>query len=297
MKNILLTGAGGFIGKHLLNELKFRFKEPEFQIIVSSSKNILDHINVGDIKNLSRKKFFDFNIQHVHIVIHAGSYTPKSGMEANNISKCLENITTTDILINSLPSLPEKFIYLSTLDVYQNNGSVINENTAVSPTTFYGWSKLFSEKLLEFWASSNNVTLQVLRLGHIYGSGEEKYQKIIPLTIRRLLLKEQPLITTSGSELRSFLHVSDCVRAICKSVELDEYVGPVNIVSTHAYSVLEIVKLIMSLMGSKDEPKVLNQIVNTRDFIFDNSKMVNFLTDERIPISEGLKEEISNFKL
>jgi nucleoside-diphosphate-sugar epimerase len=197
-----------------------------------------------------------------------------------------------------LPDIPRKFILFSTLDVYKPGESeIITETTLTEPVSLYGWSKLYGEKMLEAWARKENVIIQVLRIGHIYGSGEEKYQKIIPATIRRVLEKQPPVIFTKGNELRSFLHISDCINSVIASITLDNYEGPINIVSGCALPVKQIVSTIVNEIDPSITIDIQGNDVPVRNLVFDSSKMRQFLGEELISFEDGIKEEISNFKL
>ena len=59
---------------------------------------------------------------------------------------------------------------------------VICEETNTIPKSLYGWSKLYCEKMVEQYGELNGIDTQVLRVGHVYGTGEEGYKKIIPET-------------------------------------------------------------------------------------------------------------------
>jgi nucleoside-diphosphate-sugar epimerase len=290
VQTILLTGAGGFIGRHLLTALKQEY--PSARLAIVSSRNLEGCLNLGSWQALTSDKLLEAGIEKIDWVIHAGAFTPKSGAEANDMRRCADNILATRNLMESLVMPIDKFIYLSTIDVYLTTGQVITENSPLLPATLYGWSKLYSEKACECWCSERKITLQVLRLGHIYGSGEEQYKKLIPLTIQKIKAGQPPVITSSGKEMRSFLHVKDCVRAILKAAQLDHYVGPVNVVSGQAYSVLDVVQQIIKLTGFTKSPVILNEAAQTRDYVFDNTKMVKWLCTEQTALIEGLKEEI-----
>lgn len=299
MKTILLTGGAGFIGGHLLKVLKSHPEYRLFNIVLLSSENI------GDDKTVLHKKytftkddFLSNGLSDIDIVIHAGAYTPKDSANANLIAETLSNITSIYHLINNLPNIPEKFIFLSTIDVYtQDSANPIVEETYTDPISLYGWSKLYGEKILENWARVKNVTLQVLRIGHIYGSGEEKYKKLIPATIKKALSGESPIIYSHGNELRSYLHISDCVEAILASFKLNEYPGPINIVSQIALPVKTVVEVITKIANPTLSLKILAKDTPVKDLVFDNSKMQKYLSKEKITFEEGIMEEVNNFKV
>lgn len=295
----LITGATGFIGRHLLRLLENSQEEIVDKIVLLTSEEIggykcIQHKNYSFTKD----DFSEAGVDVIENVIHLGAFTPKLGKEADDISQCISNVNNLFYLINNLPCVPRKFIFSSTLDVYKGTDVAITEQTETLPATLYGWSKLFGEKLLEKWAAQNKVVLQILRIGHIYGSGEESYKKLIPVTISKIHRNESPEIYSDGSELRSFLHVSDCVKAILNSLKLDTYVNPINVVSDESHSIIEIVTIIKSEMKSSVAINIRNEIEKsqTKDLKFDASKMEEYLLNERTSFQEGIIEEINNFK-
>ena len=291
MKTILVTGGTGFIGCHLLRYLKTL---SQYEVIVLSSKQIqglktILHQNY----TFDRSVFGKNGINKIDVVIHVGAFTPKTTSEANNISLSNSNIFNTQHLLYSLPPV-NKFIFLSTLDVYKQE-NVITEQSATEPVSLYGWSKLYCERMIEHWGKEHNVLTQILRIGHIYGCGEEKYQKIIPVTIRRCLTNENPVIFSDGQEKRAFLHVSDCVKAIMKSIDLIENVGVINIVSEESLSVYETVSIIKDAINEKLTIEIKHSTGSARSLVFDASKMKKYLHTPEVLFKNGIKEEIEQF--
>ncbi len=295
--NILVTGATGFIGKNVLATLVSNIQHQYDKIIILSKDKVADFICINHNNyQFSIQDFIDQGIRSIDIVIHLGAFTPKTSAESNDIEKSVSNIVNTQYLINNLPSKPKKFIFTSTLDVYDNINGVIVEGTAAIPSSLYGQSKLFCEKMLEEWAIKNDVIIQILRLGHIYGNGEDAYQKIIPQTIRKVLQGDSPYIFSDGREKRSFIHVTDCCKLILKAIELCNYKKPINIVSNQKISILDLVEMIIEVAGCKVKPIIQNHTVKTRDLVFDNSKMEHYLGSESITLKDGLREEYEYFK-
>lgn len=295
MQTLLLTGASGFIGRHLLKALK---QEPFCQlydIVALSSQSIVGCNTVlHNNYQFSENYFQQQGIEAIDVVIHAGAFTPKNKNEFDSFENN-SNITGTLNLLNALPSKPSKFIYLSTLDVYETTNDILNESSSVQPQTLYGWSKLYSEKCLTAWAIQNNICLQLLRIGHIYGVGEAKYQKLIPVTIQKVLKKESPEIINQGEEKRSFLHISDCVAAIVNSLSLAKTEGVINIVSSISYTVSEIVHMIIELSEKEVLPVYIHKDIATRNLLFDSKRMQKLLHRETVPIRVGLQEEINSY--
>ncbi|MFA9290757.1 MAG: NAD-dependent epimerase/dehydratase family protein [Solirubrobacteraceae bacterium] len=291
---ILLTGASGFIGKHLLSLLIEKFGKEN--IVALTSKPIKDCAYLLHNNYQFDGDFFIKNgYEKIETIIHAGAYTPKKGSEANDINLCNSNIYNTEKLLNTiLPNL-KKVIYLSTLDVYAND-LLTTETTLEKPVSLYGHSKLYCEKMIESWGKEQNKVVQILRIGHVYGPGEEAYQKIIPITINKILQNQSIQIWGNGNELRTFIYIKDVVKAITKAISIDENIGVVNLVGGHSISINNLVNKILFLSKKEVIIEKVEAKTEGRNLIFDNSKMISHLVSHETLLDDGLLEEFEYMK-
>ena len=292
---ILLTGASGFIGKHLLTALINEYGQDHIVALTSAPLTEANYMLHHDY-NFAADYFIKSGYgKQIHTIIHAGAFTPKNGKQANEVKKCNNNIFTTDRLLNAdLPNL-EKIVYLSTVDVY-GQSELISERSLIQPVSLYGESKLYIEKMITVWANANNKTHQILRVGHVYGPGEEAYQKIIPVTIKKLV-QDQPIqIWGTGNEIRSFIYIKDIVNAILKAEKLDTGIGPVNLIGYQKITIAELVNKLIALSGKEASIEIIPAEVPSRDLVFDNSKMKEFLLSNETSLDEGLLEEWAYMK-
>lgn len=287
---ILITGVKGFIGANFLNYiLEENSVKLEELVVLSSEKNEQVKTILHQNYTFSKEDFLNNGIDKIDILIHIGAYTPKTKSDSNLIDENVSNIVNTVHLLNNLPSIPKKVIFISTLDVYKITKDKINEKSEVLPETFYGKCKLFCENYMQEWCIQKSVTLQILRLGHIYGIGEDLYEKFIPLTIKKIRSNETPALYTTGEEKRSFIHVKDCVRLIFNSINLNDS-EIINIVSKNSYSINEILQFILKIANKEDLIVEKGKHIGY-DLIFDYSKMERLLGKEKEDIYEGLKSE------
>ncbi|MFC2080832.1 NAD-dependent epimerase/dehydratase family protein [Bacteroidota bacterium] len=296
--NILLTGATGFIGKNLLKQIEKQeiFKNSKIYIITRNPEKLpqINTLNLIILRTKSynySKELFQKKIDEIDVVIHLGSNTPKSQGEADNIELSNCNVTSTYSLINNLPTPPKKFLFASTLDVYKNANKKIHEKSLIVPISFYGYSKLYCEKMLEIWAEKNNVLLQVCRIGHIYGEGEEEYSKIIPTVIRKIINNDQPQIYGSGNEFRSFLYVGDLTSYLIKIFNLNFSISPINLVSSQSYKITEVVDTIIGISKKNIKPKRVDFFKPKRDLLFDTTKLDKTIGERETSIFDGLRNE------
>lgn len=289
---ILLTGASGFIGGHLLDALIEKYGSAS--IVAFTSKEIakVNCIVYGGHRDL---KVEDYDFSEFTHLIHAGAFTPKNNSESNDVGCCNDNIWFTENILKLGFDKLKRVIYLSTLDVYDGS-DVVSEESNVKPVTLYGASKLYCEQLIKYFAQSKKLGYMNLRVGHVYGPGEEKYQKVLPLAINKILAGQPVELWGDGSELRSFIYIDDVVRSIINSIDYQPGNLDVNVVSGSAISIYDLLVKVIEVSG-KDV--VLNRIDSNhmkRDLVFDNSRLVATLLDKETDLNEGLMKEFRYMK-
>ncbi|QBF27924.1 NAD-dependent epimerase/dehydratase family protein [Pseudomonas tructae] len=290
---ILLTGAGGFVGGHLLRTAIETFGHDNVVALTSRELDGVQSVVAKghDLSQLGPDRFND-----IDVLIHAGAFTPKSGQEANDIEACGRNISFTENLLRFQFASLKKVVFTSTLDVYAA-AERISESTPLAPATLYGASKLYGEKMVEVFASQRSISHEILRLGHIYGPGEEAYQKILPLTISNILSGKPVQIWGGGEELRSFIYIEDIVSAILKAVTCDTGERVINIVGGAPISIKALVEKLVVISGRSVQ--VNHQAVSTRgrDFVFDNRLLKKTLLAEEYDFDRGLTAEFNHMLL
>jgi UDP-glucose 4-epimerase len=294
--NILITGASGFIGENflqLINREKFFAGD---NIILLSSKNISGFSCILH-KNYTFEKsdFIKAGIDNIDIVFHFGSATPHTTNEYYDLEytyKYVASIRNTNYLVENLPNNPQKFIFISSTAVYRNNAGSMLSITELSPVpdqNMYAYSKVMCEKYLEKQAKERNFILQILRLGQIYGPGEEVYSKIVGGFMRRILNREQINIYGDGSDMRSLLYIEDCCRCIIEAVAFNEYLGPINIASSQKISIKELAELIYFVCDLEknivyeNKPSGINKVFNT-------GKMKKYFNFTETNLVDGIKK-------
>lgn len=287
---ILVTGASGFIGKALVQKLAEKYGKQNIVLLTSKPNEQYAYL-LHNGYSFSPDFFIKSGYENIHTLIHAGAFTPKSGSEANNVADSNSNISNTETLLNaSLPNL-KKVIFLSTIDVYPTSSEVLSESTAINPETLYGLSKYYGERMIEAWAKDNQVDYQVLRIGHVYGPGEESYNKVIPIVIKRLLNNQSLALYGEGNEFRTFIYITDVIHAILSAIELKENIGPVNIVGDKGIMIKNLLDLLLKISNKevKLEKIAINHI--PKSMLFDNTKARLLLPEDLIPIDVGLQKE------
>lgn len=255
-KTILVTGGTGFIGSKVVKKLKEN--KNIYIIILSRSKSGKEHSNIEYVKcdlsnEIDFKKIYT-RIMDADYILHMAAMVPRSSLQQENIEENIkQNLLTTINLLKYLPKNLEGFIYSSTIDVYGRPLYVpINESHPTNPLTYYGASKLASEKYLNIFLSHRGVPLTILRYSQVYGPGEPKI-KAIPVFIDKILKNESPILFGNGSDIRDYVYVDDIANATISA--LKKNIGGVfNIGSGVGYHIREVLDTIIKISGKNIKP-------------------------------------------
>lgn len=290
---VLLTGSSGFIGSGLLDAACAAWGEEH--VIVLSSKParrgrsiVYDHAFGIDAAGRALAA-------EAQLLLHAGAYTPKSGATANDLAGCNGNIRfTAELLQLELPRL-EKIVFLSTLDVYAA-AARLSEDSPVGPASLYGWSKLYCEQMISQYAGQRGLVAQLLRIGHVYGPGEEQYAKVLPNAIRNIVAGKPVELWGAGRELRSLIYIGDVVRAVMAAAALPQSLGVTNIVGGQPLAIRDLLETVIRLSGQAVELVQRDFHGTPRDFVFDTSKLKAHLLAEETPLEQGLLAELAHMR-
>ena len=290
---ILLTGASGFIGSKLLKSLIKKYGVES--IVVLSSKNI-KHVECYIYKSPQ-----DFNINEKYFkkvthIIHAGAFIPKEASQVNNIEDSCSNIDFTKNLLKYKFESLKRIINLSTIDVYAASLEKLSEKSEINPSSLYGMSKLYCERMIKCFSENHKVDYINLRLGHVYGPGEEEYKKVIPVTIKKILESKPIQIWGNGTELRSFIFIEDVVNSIINSIFSPINDKNINVASGNAISILELINMLTSFNSRSHEIQKIQTNHASRDVIFDNSMLLNNILEKENDLKQGLKIEYESMK-
>lgn len=286
---ILITGISGFIGSHLLRRACATYGH-DHVIALSSRSTELCHSIKYDESALRLKGPDIEALARVEVLIHVGAFIPKNSTNGNDIKACNGNISFTERLLCAPFVKLKKLIYISTVDVYEVT-EPITESTPVRPATLYGWSKLYCERLIECDGIKNGYRTQILRLGHVYGPGEDRFEKFLPGAMRSIVNNQPVTLWGGGDEIRSLIYIDDVVSAILRSVNLHEDIGPINVVGGVPITIRELLSRVITVSGKN--PIIIQRQVSgkKKNYIFDNRKMREYLLDTETDLLLGIRNE------
>lgn len=258
---ILITGASGFVGQHLINSLiKENCKLYCFVrgLSIDFNNTESEEISYYDI-DLKQKEDLNNIVKSISpdIVIHLAGKKNRSN-EINEIKSILDNnVFGTLNLFESLLSVSnlKKIILLGSIEEYGFGYSPFKEDSFENPISTYGVSKLTISKLAKIFINEYNLPITILRPSIIYGpmQGTEMF---IPSLINSLSNK-QNFQMTKGEQYRDFLYIDDLIEAIKKTILIDNLTGSTfNIASGISFKLSNIAIKIANILNAEDNLQI-----------------------------------------
>ena len=242
IKNILVTGASGFIGKHLCNTLS----EKGFNLTRLTSRD-------GDIANVTTLEFD----RQIDFVFHlAGkTYVPDSWNKPTEFHRV--NVLGTSNVLEFCRKNNIALIFVSAYIYGIPEKLPVPENASISPSNPYALSKYFAEDLCKFYSENFNMDITIVRPFNIYGPGQ-KSNFLIP-TIVRQAVKFDSIEVEDLKPKRDYLYIYDLVLALFKAMNKMHGFNIYNVGSGYSLSVKEIINVLEQALGKKLDIKCNNQ--------------------------------------
>jgi len=260
---VLVCGAGGFIGTHLVENLKNQglyvigadLKQPEFSLTVADEFYTVDLCNTQTVNELITS---DIDTVYQLAADMGGAGYIFSG---DNDSAVMSNSGMININVATAMRRAQvsNLFFTSSACVYPQQNQIcpdqliISEQSAypANPDSEYGWEKFFSERLYLSYARNYGLRVRIARLHNVFGprgawkNGREKAPAALCRKVAESKNNEVEVWGT-GQQLRSFLYIDQCIQGINK-IQQGDYAMPLNLGSDRIISIDDMCRIIAQL--------------------------------------------------
>ncbi len=303
-KNVLITGAGGFKGSHLVEELSktnakiislIRDFDPksyfETQKLGEKSTVVIgdlkDPIKMADI--LSKYEITSIFHLGAQPIVTTALFNPKETLETNIMG-------TINILEASrLYSKVKEIVVVSSDKAYGPCETMpYKEEERLQGKAPYDVSKSCADLIAQMYAKVYNLPVTISRCANVFGPGDLNWNRIVPGIIKAIIWDEVIELRSDGKMVREYIYVKDAIDGYIRLAEnIDKTNGEAfNIASKNVMSVLELIERISSVLAKKVDYKILNQAkTEIPKQHLDGSKIMNVIGWEaKTNFEEAIKD-------
>lgn len=280
-----ITGGSGFIGKNLIESLI----KAEHEVTVYDINKIEDfqgefNFIEGDILDLEK---LTSSLKNQNYVFHLAAIADIEESKNNPIKTINANIIgTTNLLEASIKNKVERFMFGSSMYVYNNLGS------------FYGLTKKISEMLIETYSNEYNLNYTFLRYGSLYGPYSQKWNALYRY-VKEIIENDSIKYLGTGNETREYIHIFDAIKLSIKCMS-QEYVNKAVIISgQQVLNSKHLLELIFEVLD-KDPKKIIFESThhkkyhyNLTPYKYDIKTASRLIPNEFIDIGAGIIELVN----
>jgi GDP-D-mannose 3',5'-epimerase len=308
-KKIVVCGAGGFIGGHLVEKL------------TQQGLNVVRAVDVKPVNEWYQKTSSVENlsldlkavescrqaVKGVDLVFNLAADMGGMGFIESNKALCMLSVLiNTHLLMAANEADVGRFFFASSACVYAGGKQESPDVTALReedaypamPEDGYGWEKLFSERMCRHFREDFGLPTRVARFHNVYGpngtydGGREKAPAAICRKVveAKLSGRHEIEIWGDGEQTRSFMYIDDCVHGT-RLLTGSEVVEPLNVGSSELVTVNQLVSTVEEIAGIKLERRYnLSAPQGVRGRNSDNSRILELLDWEpRTSLAAGLE--------
>ena len=305
-QRILVAGAGGFIGHHMVRRLK---KEGYWVRGADSKKPRYEETSADEFKLLDLRQLEDClqATRGIDQVYHLAADVGGRGYVSAHRAKIARNNTLIGLHLLEASRLNDvrRYLYPSSVCVYPQ--SILNSAHATAlreedafpadPEPGYGWEKLYAEQLCSYYRQEYGFETRVARLTNVYGplstyeGGKERAPAAICLKVALFNDGDEIEVWGDGQQSQSFLYIDDCVEGLLRLMESD-YPHPLNLGTDRRVTIEELVDLVSAVAGKRMIKRHdLTKPRGLRNLTSDNTRVGEVLKwKPTVRLEEGLSQ-------
>lgn len=252
--NILITGAGGWLGSELTEQLlekgenvkaiNFIYTE-KLKQLKEKYKDSLTVI-IGDICD---KELISSEMQGIKTVFHLAAKVhsiPTNQREEDDFFK-VNTIASEEIFKQCMENKVERVIFFSTVSVYKETNEKITLETPKEPLTAYGKSKLKAEQIAEKMYKEQQLPVTIIEPVTVYGEGDVgNFKKLEDMIQKGVCIR-----FGDGENKKTVIYYKDLIRMVMQIAEDNSKIGKTVICGTEVLSINEINKILIQKAGKK----------------------------------------------
>jgi UDP-glucose 4-epimerase len=302
-KKVLVTGAGGFIGTKVVQELWNRGCDVYYFDVIDPKIEGIKRLNLGTILDqydlALAVKSCDYAI---HLAALLGVYkTDNSRLETLHV-----NIQGTLNFIEAcVKEGVKKIVFSSSSEVYGDQEKFpITEENPLNPKSVYAVSKIAGEEYLKAYAEMYPFQYNIVRLFNVYGEYQRE-EFVLPKFVQRVVNNEPPVIYGDGEQNRSFCYVEDAARGVVDAL-LSETQGVVFNIGNdrEPISIKDLAYKLIRLSGKSLQPEFVDYEESDRESSREIGKRIPSIEkakkilgyEPRYSLEYGLKQMIAFYE-
>lgn len=318
-KNLLVTGAAGFIGSNFVNYIHKRYPETKITNIdrvdyCSREDNVHDQdpewytfvkVNINDSQTVMNVLYE----REIDCVVHFAAQSHVDNSFGNSLSFTRDNVLGTHTLIeccrvyHASTQKLQRFIHISTDEVYgevDDDHEGCHERSLLNPTNPYAATKAAAEFIVRSYHHSFKMPTVIIRSNNVYGPNQYP-EKVVPRFCQQLLNKEKLTIHGNGSSKRNFVHSEDVCRAIEVIMMHAEVNEIYNIGGQDEFTVLEVARKLFDKLNIEGRLEdhlqfVEDRLYNDKRYCVDCKKLTQLGWEPKVRFDDGLDSVIEYVK-
>lgn len=308
-RRVLVTGAGGFVASWLCKALIEAGADVVGIVRDSPGERLLEQHGISGRMSIVHGSIIEYatveralNEYEIDTCFHLAAQAIVGAANRSPLSTFETNIKGTWNILEAcrLTGTIQRVVVASSDKAYGNQPVLpYREDTTLNGSYPYDASKVCTDVLARCYAVTYDLPVATTRCANIYGGGDLNWSRLIPGTIRSVLLGEEPIIRSDGTPERDYLYVDDAVAAyltLGSQADAPHARGRAfNFGTNRPVSALTLVEQILAASGAVLRPRILGEAKGEIDRQYLESSMARelFGWEPRVTLADGLARTVS----
>lgn len=260
---ILITGGAGFIGSHLCEKLLNQRHDIICldNFFTGSKDNIIDLMDDHRFE-LIRHDITEGILLEVDQIYHLACPASPVHYQYNPVKTIKTNVMGTINMLGLAKRVHSRMLLSSTSEVYGDpkvhpqQESYWGHVNPIGIRSCYDEGKRVAETLMMDYHRQNNVDIKIVRIFNTYGPKMAEHDgRVVSNFIMQALKNEDITIYGDGSQSRSFQYIDDLLDGMVAMMNVENFIGPVNIGNPNEFTILDLAQQIIEMTNSKSQIK------------------------------------------